>query len=181
MTSEPVFDVFVPLARRNVMRLTIASLFACVLILWGVYLLPEAEAFRNSIESIPLWDAWGFFGAIFIIIGVIRLIKEAYFLYRSLGFNGGWHFRLHEGHLIWDVPEHAHGEELGFRGQISDINRIEYRNIVDFDGINQREYWVHFQVGAPIQLQAHSGVSLPWLVSKVCDEGVVFEETSIER
>ncbi len=175
------FDVLRSAKRRAILRLVIRSVFSIGLILWGLYLLPENPDWTFAPRTLEAWDGWGFVGLIMLGSGIFGLFKEAVFGTKSLGQTGHWHFLLADGHLTWDVPNHAHGEEEGFRSALSEISSIEYRTIQRYEQMDVCEYWLHFHEGDPIQLKSYSGISLSWIASRIQDAGVEYRETIIER
>lgn len=182
MIAHPaIFDVRVPLRRRNKSQLVIAPLLAFCAIGLGVTLLPDGADFRLRLESIPTWNGWGFAAMALMGTGLVLLIKTALFAYRSWGGTGEWHFRLDHNYLTWDVPVHGHGEETGFRTPLSEIKEIEERFICIFDEPNETQFWVHFKNKPSVQLQSYSGLSLPWLVSEICNLGVPSTTTTVEE
>ncbi|MCK0069430.1 hypothetical protein [Kordiimonas laminariae] len=179
--DQPAFDVRVPLKRRNMKRLIITPLFASLWILLGTYLLPEDALNLSRIDSPTAFTVWDFLGVIFIGTGVVTLFKAAAFARRSLNTVGEWHFRLDNEYLIWDVPNHAHGQETGFRSALSDITGIEERYIHKHEAVDETEYWAHFHNKPSIQLQRYSGISLPWLISEISKQGVTYNKTNIHQ
>ncbi len=107
------------------------------------------------------------------------LLKTAIFAYRSWNSMGEWHFRLDDENLIWDVPNHAHGKETGFRTALSNIKDIEERYIHKHEAIDETEYWIHFNDKPSVQLQSYSGISLSWLISEISKQGVTCNKTNI--
>lgn len=83
--------------------------------------------------------------------------------------------------LTWDVPEHAHGPETGFRANLSDIKEIEFRTVHEFEEQSKREYWIHFRGRESIELKSYTSLSLSWLVSKITEAGVPFNETYVSK
>lgn len=181
MTAEPIFDVRKSVARRNIERLIILPALSIGLIFLGLKLIPDTFIWEVSIDAFKSWNGWAFVGLVLIGSGLSHLIKAAIFAYRSLGTDGEWHFRLTQHDLLWKVPDHAHGPEIGFKTTLSDIEAVEFRTITEYERMNEREYWIHFRDRDSIQLQSYTGISLPWLVSKIHDAGVPYNETFVER
>jgi hypothetical protein len=156
---------------------------AIVSMIWGVFLLPiNFSPLSFSPKDLEVLGFWPFIGLILIGTGIFTLIKEVIFSFRSLGNTSGeWHFSLISDTLIWNVPNHFHGNEVGFKAKLSEIKEIEFRTINRHEEINQREYWVHFYKRESILLQSYSGISISSLVSKTCNEGVHYNETQIEQ
>lgn len=175
--GDPFFDVRRSVRGRNLTRLVIAPLFSVGLIWLGTWLLPEETVISLEVEAIETWSAWSFFGCIIIGSGVFGLAKELVFAIRARSTKGEWHFRLTEHDLLWHVPVHAHGEEEGFAASLEELKLIEFKTIEHNEGIDEREYWIHFHTRDPIQLRPYSGVSLSWLVDGIRAAGVPYEET----
>lgn len=149
-----------------------------MMLLWGWYLASGRITLKFSLEDLENWSGWTILGIFLIITGVTNLIREALFAFRSLGSTSGeWHFSLNENHLIWNIPNHAHGDETGFNAELLEIAEIEYRVIEMYEELSKRECWVHFYARESIQLQSYSGLTLSSLVSKICNEGVECRET----
>lgn len=183
MTTEPrtYFDVQKSVTRRNIERAVILPVLAIGFILLGWNLIPENFMWEVSIHAIKTWSGWVFIGLILIGTGVFNLIKVAIFALRSFGTTGEWHFRLTQDELVWQVPDHAHGPEIGFKTPLSEIKDVEFRTISKHDEMNEREYWIHFRDRDSIQLQQYTGISVSWLVSKIHEAGVPYNETLVER
>lgn len=175
--SDPYFDVRRSVRGRNLARLIIAPLFSAGLIWFGTWLLPEQTVVSLSVEAIKTWNVWSFLGIIAIGSGIYGLAKELVFAVRAWSTTGEWHFRLTELDLLWHVPDHAHGKEEGFEASLKELVRIEFRAVEKTEGIDEREYWVHFRAREPVQLRSFSGVSLPWLVERISAAGVPYQET----
>ena len=135
----------------------------------------------SKIEGIPAYSVWDFLGVIFIGTGVVTLFQAAAFARRSLNTVGEWHFRLDNEYLIWDIPNHAHGQETGFRTALSDITEIEERNIHRHEALDEIEYWLHFQNKPSIKLESYSGISLSWLTSEISKQGVTYKKTEVRK
>lgn len=179
MSSSSGFDIRKSVVGANYMRLIIVSAMSIGLISWGVYLTPPDIANWLKLGELEKWSGWGFFGVFILGTGIFNLFKESVFLVRSIGSWGEWHFRLTHDHLTWDVPEHAHGAETGFRAKLTEIREIEFRTIQGQDTMDKREYWVHFWEREPIELKSYTSLSLSWLVSKIKDAGVQYSETYV--
>ena len=179
-TNQTIFDIYVPLKRRNIIRLIIFPLYAILLIWLGIYLQPENVSYALEPKSISTWGQWGFFGMIFIGVGILKLVKEIVFAFQSWGASGGWKFRLIDHHLTWHVPNHSHGSEIGFSAHIEEIREIELRTIERHDEMRERQYWIHFYERESIQLQSYSGVTISFLTQKIIELGVKYQETFIE-
>ena len=181
MTSTPSFDIRKSVPRRNIERIAVVSAASLGLMLVGYKVVPDSFVWSLSLDGFKSLTGWGFFGLILIGTGLFNLLKLALFALRARGTSGEWRFCLEDDRLLWQVPAHAHGAETGFEAPLSSIRQLEYRTLTSFDEMDEREYWIHFTDRASIQLQAHTGVSLPWLVSKIHDAGVPYKETTIER
>ncbi len=177
MTPQPIFDVRRPAVRRAILRLIIAPALAIGLIVLGYSLVPDTFVWALSMEAVKTADGWAFVGIIMIISGLSGLVKEVMFAYRSWGSSGEWRFRLTRDELLWHVPDHAHGPEVGFEASLCDIQEIEFRTIRRHEASDEREYWVHFRDRDPVQLKPYSGVSVSSLVSRICEAGVRYTET----
>ncbi len=173
------FDVRQSVRMRNILRLVIAPLLSVVLIWIGFLLIPEETVLQLRIESIETWSAWSFLGLVCIGSGIYRLFKELIFAIRAISTKGEWHFRLTDHSLLWHVPKHAHGTEEGFEVPLEELSQIEIRTIEKTEGIDEREYWIHFHSRDPVQLRSYSGVSLSWLAEKIRAAGVPYEETCV--
>ena len=182
MTADPIFDVRKSVTRRNIERVVILSALASGFIVLGWSLIPESFIWEVSVAAIKTWSGWAFIGLILIGTGIFHIIKTAIFAFRSLRTSGEWHFRLTQEELLWQVPDHhAHGPEIGFRTSLSNIKELEFRTISKHDEMNEREYWIHLQDQGSIQLQDYTGISVSWLVSKIHEAGVPYNETFVER
>lgn len=179
MSSKSGFDIRKSVVRANYIRLIIASAVSIGLISWGVYLTPPDIVDWLKPEEVEKWSGWGIFGVFVLGTGIFNLLKESAFLIRSIGTWGEWHYRLTNDHLTWDVPEHAHGTEIGFRAKLSEIKEIEFRTIQEHDTIDKREYWVHFWERESIELKSYTSLSLSWVVSKIKEAGVQYNETYV--
>ncbi|MBV7266696.1 hypothetical protein [Erythrobacter ani] len=180
MTRAYEFDIRVSAKSRALTRLFISSVFATGLIISGLYLLPRFTVWDSLASALATGDGWAFLGLIMVAFGIYAGVKVAVFAIKSLGKSGYWHFRLADGHLSWDVPDHMHGEEIGFRSALSEISSIECRTIERWEQANIREYWLHFHDRYSIQLQSYSGVSLSWLAFQIRDAGIEYRDTTIE-
>ena len=181
MTTAPTFDIRKSVPRRNIERIVVLSAVSVGLMFVGYKVVPESFIWALSLEGFKSLTGWGFFGLILIGMGPFNLLKVALFALKARGTSGEWRFCLEDDRLLWQVPAHAHGAETGFQAPLSSIRQLEYRTLTSFDEMDEREYWIHFTDRASIQLQAYTGVSLSWLVSKIHDAGVPYKETTIER
>lgn len=163
------------------MRVTVIILFAGGLIAWGLHLVPPDFEHWFELGELQKWTIWSFFGLFMIVSGIFNLLKVSIFLCRSIGTWGEWRYKLADGYLTWDVPEHAHGPETGFRAKLSDIKEIEYRTEKEYDEMDKREYWIHFWDRESIELKSYTSLSLAWLVSKINQAGVQYNETIISK
>ena len=179
MSSKSGFNIRKSVVRANYIRLIIVSAMSIGLISWGVYLTPPDIANWLKLGELEKWSGWSFFGVFILGTGIFNLLKESLFLVRSIGTWGEWHYRLTHDHLTWDVPEHAHGAETGFRAKLSEIKEIEFRTIQEHDTMDKREYWVHFWERESIELKSYTSLSLSWVVSKIKDAGVQYNETYV--
>ncbi len=180
MTQGYNFDIRVSAKRRAFVRLAISSVFSIGLVVCGLYLLPQNAEWASLVGMVAVWDGWAFIGLVMLGVGMFTIIKEVVFAIKSLGQTGHWHFLLTDDHLSWDVPDHPHGEEVGFRSVLSEISLIECRTIERWERVDTREYWLHFHDRYPIQLQSYSGVSLSWLASQIRDAGIEYRNTTIQ-
>lgn len=146
----------------------------------GAWLLPAETIFAFNIEAVQSWNVWSFLGVVFIGSGIYGLLKEAVFAVRAHATSGEWHFRLTDRDLLWHVPNHAHGKEVGFEAKLEELKQIEFRTLKKYEDFDEREYWVHFHSRASVQLQSYSGMSLSWLAEKISAAGVPYEETQID-
>ena len=176
-TGDPFFDVRRSVRTRNLTRLVIAPVFSAGMIWLGARLIPKDTVLSLDVEAIETWSVWSFFGCIIVGCGDFGLAKELVFAIRARSTTGEWHFRLTEKDLLWHVPRHAHGKEEGFAASLDEIKLIESKIIENVDGLDEREYWIHFHAREPIQLRPFSGVSLPQLVDKIRAAGIPFNET----
>lgn len=183
MKNEPVFNIRISNKKRTIARLIIMLTIAILSISWGWYLLPINIAMLTfSPADLEGFGFWPFIGLILVGTGISTIIKESIFSFRSLGKTSGeWVFSLINDTLIWSVPIHFHGREIGFKATLSEIKEIEFKTINRYEEMNRREYWVHFYKRDSILLQSYSGVSISSLVSKICSEGVHYNETQIEE
>lgn len=181
MSSQFGFDIRKSVAGANAMRMIVVSLFSIGLILWGSYLVPPDFARWFELSELEKWTLGGFFGVFMIITGALNLLKLLDFFIKSIGSWGEWHFRLSHDQLIWDVPDHAHGPEIGFRVKLSDIKEVEFRTVHEFEEHSKREYWIHFWERESIELKSYTSLSLSWLVSKIAEAGVPYNETNVSK
>ncbi len=181
MTVEPIFDVRKSVIRRNIERAIIFPVLAIGFIWFGYKLIPDTFIWEVSVDAIESWNGLAFCGLILISTGIFNLVKTAIFVFRSLDTAGEWHFRLTQDELLWQVPDHVHGPEIGFRTPLSNIKELEFRTVSKHDEMDEREYWIHFRDQDSIQLQDYTGISVSWLVSKIHEAGVPYNETFIER
>lgn len=181
MNSKSGFDIRKSVVHANYMRLIIVSSASMGFIIWGLYLTPPNIASWFVLGELEKWSLWGFFGIFMLGTGIYNLLKECVFLVRSIGTWGEWHFRLTHDQLNWDIPEHAHGAETGFRAKLSEIKEIEFRRIQEYDAMDKREYWIHFWEREPIELKSYTSLSLSWLVTKIKEAGVDYNETCIVK
>ncbi|WP_162617685.1 hypothetical protein [Yoonia maritima] len=145
------------------------------LIYFGLRLIPGRFGFGMSIHDPNFWNIVGVF---LVGTGAYHLIKEAVFAYRSRKPSGYWHFRLTSDDLLWHVPQHAHGTEIGFHVDLSDIKEVEFRTLERDEQSDRRSYWMHFNYDTPaIELKNYSGVSLSWIAEKIREAGVPYKET----
>ena len=176
--ASPFFDIRRSVKRRMVTRLIIVPLLAIGLIYFSLRLIPDSFGLGMSIDDIGDLNFWSILGVFLVCTGAYSLIKEALFAYRSRKPSGYWHFRLTSDDLLWHVPQHAHGEETGFRAKLADIKEIEFRTLERDEAPDLRSYWVHFNSDTPaIELKDYSGVSLSWLAKKMRESGVPYNET----
>ena len=176
--ASPFFDIRKSVKRRMTTRLIIAPAMAGAFIYFGLRLIPDSFGIGMSIDDIGDLNFWSFLGVFLVCTGAYSLIKEALFAYRSRKPSGYWHFRLTSDDLLWDVPQHAHGTEIGFHAKLSDIKQIEFRTLERYEQSDLRSYWVHFNGGTPsIELKDYSGISLSWLAKKIGESGVPYNET----
>ncbi len=173
------FDVRQSVSRRNTLRLVIVPGFSLLLIALGLWLIPAGTVMNLHFAAMETWSGWAFFGVILIGCGIYGVLKEIIFAWRARKTSGEWHFRLTDNDLLWHVPDHAHGREDGFSAQLDELKEIELRTIQEDDQMDVREYWVHFTSGQSLQLQSYSGISLSWLVEKICAAGVPYRETCV--
>ena len=180
MTNEPIFDVRKSVKRRNLERIAILPIVSAGFIALGFWTIPKESVWGLSLDAFATWGGWGFLGLFLIATGLINLCTVIVFIMRASSTTGEWHFRLTQDDLLWQVPDHAHGPEEGFYVQLSAIKSLEYRTVSRCDELDDRQYWVHFHDRASIQLRGHTGVSVSWLVSKIHQAGVPYEETHID-
>jgi hypothetical protein len=181
MTEVPIFDVRKSVTRRNIERVIILPFVAICFIFFGLKLIPDTFIWELSVDAIGSWSGWAFVGLILIGTGIVNLIKTVIFAFRARGMAGEWHFRLTQDELLWQVPDHAHGPEIGFKTPLSNIKELEFRTISKHEELNEREYWIHFPDQNPIQLQSYTGISVSWLVSKIHEAGVPYTKTFVEK
>lgn len=179
--AEQLFDVRKSVVRRNIERIVILPVVAVGFIILGQHLIPDNFVWKLSVDAIETWDGWAFVGIILVCTGIFNLTKAAIFVFRSSGTTGEWHFRLTKDELLWQVPDHAHGPEVGFETPLSGIKGLEFRTISKHEEMNEREYWIHFKYRDPVQLKDYAGFSISWLVSKMREAGVSYSETVIDR
>jgi len=181
MSSKSGFDIRKSVAGANASRMIVVSLFSAGVILWGFHLVsPNFERWLEPGE-LQQWTLVGFIGVFMIITGVLNLLKLLVFFVKSIGTWGEWHFRLTNDHLTWEVPDHAHGPETGFRAKLSDIKEIEFRTVQEYEQMDKREYWIHFRERESIELKSYTSLSLSWVVSKINEAGVPYTETCVSK
>ena len=173
------FDVRTSVRGRNRVRYIIGLTCYPALIWVGTSLISKDAEFALSIEAIDTWNGWSFVGAVLVLIGLWSITKEIVFAFRAQGTSGEWHFRLDDQELLWHVPEHGFGKEEGFHVPLGAIKHVEFKTIEKHESIDEREYWVHFHAQDPIQLRGHSGVSRSWMVDKMREAGLHYEETRV--
>jgi len=83
--------------------------------------------------------------------------------------------------LVWKVPQHPLGPEVGCEKKPSDIDAVEFRAITTYEKTDICEYWVHFRDGTEIQLMAYTGATLSWLAAEIHKGDVDYDETRINR
>lgn len=178
--GETLFDLRKSVRRRNIERIVVLPAAALLFILLGKSFIPDDFLWEISIEAIQYWNFWAMFGVFFIGTGLLNLIKTAIFAIKAWGTRGEWHFRLTKDELLWRVPEHAHGPEIGFETPTANIKSVEFRTISKYEEIDEREYWIHFKDRGSIQLHDYTGISISWLVEKIHQAGIPYKETVVE-
>jgi hypothetical protein len=159
----------------------IVPMMGLALIGMGFWLLPDHFVFEASLSAVERVDSWVVVGLALIGAGIYNILKAVVLVLRGGDSSGEWHFRLTEVALLWKVPQHPFGPEVGFETRLSDIREVEFRTITAYEKTDIREYWVHFRDGTEIQLMAYTGVTLSWLVAEIHKAGVDYNETQINR
>lgn len=181
MTAQPIFDIRKSVPERNLEYIIITAILALCLILVGRWMIPAAFVWELSINVLEAWNGWAFVGLILIASGLIYLFKAIIRALRFIGTTGEWHFRLTYDELLWDVPKHSFGPEIGFVSKLSNIKEIEFRTITEFEQSDVRQYWIHFKDREPVQLMDYTGYTISALVLKIHEAGVSYKETTIDK
>ncbi|SDZ57879.1 hypothetical protein SAMN05444004_12431 [Jannaschia faecimaris] len=181
MTAKPIFDIRKQVQKRNLEYMIVLPIMALALVFLGKYLMAETFVWGLSVDFAEKWDGWTFVGMVLIGTGAYYLIKTVIFAIRSTGKSGEWHFRLTSEELLWKVPDHSFGPEVGFVSNLANILKVEFRTTAQYDEADVREYWIHFRDRDPIQLMEYTGYSVSWLVSEIHRAGVPYDETFVSR
>jgi hypothetical protein len=181
MTTEPIFDIRKQVYIRTLEHMLVLPIIGFTLIGLGSWLLPNNFVWELSIRAVENSGVWVFVGLGLIAAGIYNILKVVILSLRSINSSGEWHFRLTKDELLWKVPQHPFGPEVGFETKLSDIKEVEFRTITAFGESDKREYWVHFTDGAKIQLKGYTGYALSWLVSEIHKAGVHYKETLMNR
>ncbi len=181
MSAKPIFDIRTQVRRRILGYMLVVPIMGLALIGIGLWLLPDSFVFEASVSAVERVDGWGIVGLLLIGSGFYNILKTVVLPFRTGDFAGEWHFRLTHDALLWKVPQHPFGPEVGFETKLSNIASVEFRTITGFEKTDMREYWVHFRDGREIQLMAYTGVTLSWLVAEIHKAGVDYKETLIDQ
>lgn len=179
--SDPIFDIRKQVRRRIFEYMLVVPIMGIALIGLGLWLLPDSFVFEMSFSAVENSDVWVFVGLALIGAGVFNILKAVVLSFRAINSSGEWHFRLTYDALLWKVPQHPFGPEVGFDAKLSNIASVEFRTITGYEKTDIREYWVHLRDGTEIQLMAYTGVTLSWLVAEIHKAGVDYKETLINR
>jgi hypothetical protein len=178
---SPFFDVRQSVHRRLIIQIFVMTTIGTAMVYYGWRLIPESFGLHMSIYDIRDLGFWSIVGVFLVGTGIYNLVAAIYFAFRSRKSSGHWHFRLTADDLLWHVPCHCHGTEAGFHNKLSDIKQVEFKTITRDENFDLRSYWIHFNGDTPsIELKSYSGISLSWLVQKLADAGVPYNETRKE-
>lgn len=177
---KSIFDIRKQVLPRILEHTIVLSTMGVALLLIGRWMLPTNFVWELSVRTIESWNGWSFVAMILIGAGIFNILKSIVFVVRSVNASGEWHFRLTYDELLWKVPQHSFGPEVGFETKLSDTKEVEFRTITAYEERDVREYWIHFRDGTKIQLMDHTGYTLSWLVSEIHKAGVHYNETLID-
>ena len=183
MTATPTFDLRKPVRERNLKYLIVMPLLAGCLIFLGWWLIPDTfvwELSGNAIESMTTSSFLGI-GIGLCVAGIFHFAKAIVHSFSFIGANGEWHFRLTHDELLWDVPKHSFGPEVGFVSKLSNIKEIEYRTITEYEAMDVNQYWIHFRDREPVQLMDYTGYTMSALVLNIHEAGVRYKETTVHN
>lgn len=180
-TAEPIFDIRTQARRRILVYMFVMPMMGLALIGMGLWLLPDSFIFEASLSAVGRVDGWMILGLILFGAGVYNILKAVVLFFRTGDSSGEWHFRLTHDALLWKVPQHQFGPEVGFETRLSEIREIEFRTITAYEKSDVREYWLHFRDGTKIQLMDYTGNTLTWLVSEIHKAGVHYSATVINK
>ncbi len=181
MTAQPIFDIRTKVRRRILEYMFVVPMMGLALIGLGLWLLPDSFVFEPSLSAVERVDGWVVVGLALIGAGIYNIFKAVVLALRGCDSSGEWHFRLTQDALLWKVPQHPFGPEVGFDTRLTDITEVEFRTITAYEKTDISEYWVHFRDGSETQLMAYTGVTLSWLVAEIHKAGVDYNETRINR